>query len=244
MHKVIEELNICPDCGGVDICYHFLKKHYCPGSCGKTVEQLLLEAEARGEWGLLIGDITPEQEQDQYLFLGEATAADLDWVDAFNGRPAGYTTRGVGHRTPPESHVAVPTGRIARVEVEPLDIDWTTPGNAVLWAWVVMQGLDKPLTDSRSMHRFKNGPVEVVHPWRVLFARGFNCGICGGMIHLDAPRQEPLGLVFDHIVPVSKGGLHSYSNIQPAHNSCNSQKGVMTDGWQDIRPMVKVAVPA
>lgn len=250
MHKILEELNICPDCGGVSVCYHFLKKHYCPGSCGKTEEQLLLEAEARGEMGLLIKDITPEQEDDQWNFSDEATEEDWDWVDTFNGRPAGYSTRRVGWSTPedysPPTYLKpLPSsmGSVVRVEAAPLDVDWTSPGNAVLWAWIVMQGLDKPLSDSRSIHRFRNGPVEVVYPWRVLFSKGFNCGICGGLISLDSPRTDPLGLVFDHIVPVSKGGVHNYSNIQPAHNSCNSQKAAMVDGWQDIKPMVKVTVP-
>lgn len=255
MHKIIEELNICQDCGGVNICYHFLKKHYCPGGCGKTQEQLLLEAKARGEMGLLIKSITPEQEDAQWNFGDEATEEDWDWVDVFNGRPAGYTTRRVGWSAPipepptPKFEVTSPksfpssVGSVERVEAAPLDVDWTSPGNAVLWAWIVMKGLDKPLPDSRSVYRFRNGPVEVVYPWRVLFTRGFNCGICGDLISLDSPRTDPLGLVFDHIVPVSKGGVHSYSNIQPAHNSCNTQKAAMVDGWQDIKPMVKAEVP-
>lgn len=29
----------------------------------------------------------------------------------------------------------------------------------------------------------------------------------------------------DHIIPLSKGGLHSWNNIQLAHLSCNSSKG-------------------
>ena len=233
MHKIIEELNICPDCGGVSVCYHFLKKHYCPGGCGKTE-------------GSLIKDLTPEQEEDQWNFGKEATEEDWDWVDVFNGRPAGYTARKVGWSNPeatsPLNPLSSSTGSVVRVEATPLDVDWTSPGNAVLWAWIVMQGLDKPLSDSRSIRGFRNGPVEVVYPWRVLFSKGFNCGICGGLISLDSPRTDPLGLVFDHIVPVSKGGAHRYSNIQPAHHSCNSQKSAKVDGWQDIKPMVKVMV--
>lgn len=233
MHKIIEELNICQDCGGVSVCYHFLKKHYCPGGCGKTE-------------GSLIKDLTPEQEEDQWNFGKEATEEDWDWVDVFNGRPAGYTARKVGWPNPeatsPLNPLSSSTGSVVRVEATPLDVDWTSPGNAVLWSWIVMQGLDKPLSDSRSIRGFRNGPVEVVYPWRVLFSKGFNCGICGGLISLDSPRTDPLGLVFDHIVPVSKGGAHSYSNIQPAHHSCNSQKSAKVDGWQDIKPMVKVMV--
>ena len=246
MHKVLEDLNICPDCGGVDICYHFLKCHYCPGDCGKTMEQRTLEEEALGHHGLPIEVLTPGQESDQWDFTGEATEEDWNWVDAFNGRPKGYTKPYIpGSELVGAVKVKQVPARVkdvVRVEAPPLEIDWTTPGNAILWAWGLAKGLDKPLGDARSVYRFKGGDIEVVYPWRVLFSKGFNCGICGGMISLDAPRNEPLGLVFDHIIPVSKGGSHSYSNIQPAHFSCNGQKGAKVDGWQDIKPMVKVEV--
>ena len=247
MHKVLEELNVCPDCGGVDICYHFLKRHYCPGDCGKTEEQRSLEeVDDLGYYGLTIEDLTPEQDADQCRFNSEATGEDWDWVDVFNGRPKGQS-RGFNLGSIPASVVKVkPAPRRAknliRVEAPPLEIDWTTPGNAILWEWILEKGLDKPLSDARSLYNFKVEEVEVVYPWRVLFSKGFNCGICGGLISLDSPRRDPLGLVFDHIIPVSKGGSHSYSNIQPAHYSCNSQKGARVDGRQDIKPMVKVEV--
>ena len=247
MHKVLEDLNICPDCGGVDICYHFLKCHHCPGNCGKTMEQRSLEeADDLGYCGLMIEDLTQEQDGNQCRFNMEGTEEDWDWVDAFNGRPKGYTkpydpgsalSNAVKARPVPAR-----VKDVVRVEAPPLEIDWTTPGNAILWALVLAKGLDKPLGDARSVYHFKGGDIEVVYPWRVLFSKGFNCGICGGLISLDAPRNEPLGLVFDHIIPVSKGGSHTYSNIQPAHFSCNGQKGAKVDGWQDIKPMVKVEV--
>src|SRR5699024_7065497 len=196
--------------------------------------------------GLPIEVLTTEQESDQWHFTGEATEEDWDWVDAFNGRPKGYTKP-----YDPDSalsgavkvkQVPARVKDVVRVEAPPLEIDWTTPGNAILWAWILAKGLDKPLGDARSVYHFKGGDIEVVYPWRVLFSKGINCRICGGLISLDAPRNEPLGLVSDHIIPVSKGGSHSYSNIQPAHFSCNGQKGAKVDGWQDIKPMIKVEV--
>lgn len=44
------------------------------------------------------------------------------------------------------------------------------------------------------------------------------CGICGKSVLL-AERT------IDHIVPVSKGGEHSYANTQLAHSRCNSARG-------------------
>jgi 5-methylcytosine-specific restriction endonuclease McrA len=29
----------------------------------------------------------------------------------------------------------------------------------------------------------------------------------------------------DHIVPLARGGEHSYANTQPAHPTCNRRKG-------------------
>lgn len=44
------------------------------------------------------------------------------------------------------------------------------------------------------------------------------CGICG----LAVARKD---VTLDHITPLSRGGEHSYRNIQLAHRRCNSSKG-------------------
>jgi 5-methylcytosine-specific restriction endonuclease McrA len=44
------------------------------------------------------------------------------------------------------------------------------------------------------------------------------CGICGLPVGIDE-------FVIDHIVPMSKGGPHLQSNLQPAHCACNNKKG-------------------
>ena len=44
------------------------------------------------------------------------------------------------------------------------------------------------------------------------------CQICG----------EPFGvekIEVDHIVPLAKGGAHTYENVQAAHRACNKRKG-------------------
>lgn len=48
------------------------------------------------------------------------------------------------------------------------------------------------------------------------------CGICGAPVR----RAE---FVVDHIVPLAKGGEHSYANSQAAHWSCNAKKGTRVD---------------
>jgi 5-methylcytosine-specific restriction endonuclease McrA len=61
--------------------------------------------------------------------------------------------------------------------------------------------------------------VEAVDP-RIVFERdNGRCGIC-------KQRVDPMSKWnVDHIIPVSKGGAHSYDNVQLAHGKCNRRKG-------------------
>lgn len=61
--------------------------------------------------------------------------------------------------------------------------------------------------------------IEVVDPLVVYErARGV-CGICLQQIAADQKWHV------DHIVPLAKGGAHSYANTQLAHARCNQSKG-------------------
>lgn len=50
------------------------------------------------------------------------------------------------------------------------------------------------------------------------------CEICGLPVPNDTSPENPWGATRDHIVPLSKGGLHEKSNCQLAHRICNSMK--------------------
>lgn len=54
------------------------------------------------------------------------------------------------------------------------------------------------------------------------------CQICGSLIPLDAAWPDPLSPSIDHIVPISKGGTHTFGNVQSAHLRCNMLKGDRT----------------
>ena len=65
------------------------------------------------------------------------------------------------------------------------------------------------------------GIVVVEHVNRsVVYARdGGRCQLCGwGPV-------DPARFDLDHVLPVSKGGVHSYANIQLTHPWCNDSKG-------------------
>lgn len=60
----------------------------------------------------------------------------------------------------------------------------------------------------------------------VVFERdGFTCCLCGDPLDMDGKKGEPLSPTIDHIVPLSRGGDHLYSNVQAAHFRCNVAKG-------------------
>jgi len=60
--------------------------------------------------------------------------------------------------------------------------------------------------------------VEVVDA-RTVFARDKGiCGICQLEVDVTSPWEV------DHIVPISKGGPHSYANVQLSHQRCNRRK--------------------
>ena len=57
---------------------------------------------------------------------------------------------------------------------------------------------------------------------------GLRCALCGGMCNLnDHGWSEYSGATYpsiDHIIPMSKGGGHTWDNVQIAHMICNSLK--------------------
>lgn len=58
---------------------------------------------------------------------------------------------------------------------------------------------------------------------------GLRCALCGEMCDLKdhswSQYSGPMYPSIDHIVPMSKGGGHVWSNVQIAHIICNSEKG-------------------
>jgi 5-methylcytosine-specific restriction endonuclease McrA len=80
-------------------------------------------------------------------------------------------------------------------------------------------------TDQLRRARKKGATVERVHLEMVADRDGFVCGICKGSVDMTLPHPDPWSKSLDHVVPLSKGGAHSYSNTQLAHLRCNVSKG-------------------
>lgn len=60
--------------------------------------------------------------------------------------------------------------------------------------------------------------VDDIDPRDVLTVYGLNCYLCGEDIDLAE------GMHVDHVIPLSRGGMHSFGNVRPTHPSCNLRK--------------------
>lgn len=70
-----------------------------------------------------------------------------------------------------------------------------------------------------------NNQYEKINPeffWNTQL--GF-CQLCFKKINRGIKFPDLYSGVLDHIIPLSKGGGHLYSNMQLAHNICNMKKG-------------------
>jgi len=53
----------------------------------------------------------------------------------------------------------------------------------------------------------------------------WKCQLCGDHVVQSLSGMHPDGPTVDHILPISKGGLDTWSNVQLAHRRCNTLKG-------------------
>lgn len=55
------------------------------------------------------------------------------------------------------------------------------------------------------------------------------CHICGTLIDKYLRGDAWMRATLDHVIPLSKGGEHTYENTKAAHWFCNMQKGDIID---------------
>lgn len=79
--------------------------------------------------------------------------------------------------------------------------------------------------------------VEAVDPIKVFERDGWRCHLCGGKtIRARRGTYHPKAPELDHIVPLAKGGEHSYRNTACAHRSCNIAKSDDIVGQPSLLP--------
>ena len=73
----------------------------------------------------------------------------------------------------------------------------------------------------RRARKRSNAPVEKIDFDLVLQRDEYSCQLCHEQVDWSVAAKYP---TLDHIVPISKGGSHTYKNVQVAHQLCNSRK--------------------
>ena len=75
---------------------------------------------------------------------------------------------------------------------------------------------------------------EPINEKKLYLRDGWMCQICKKRVDKRFKYPNPMCASMDHIVPLSKGGTHTYANIQLAHLSCNLIKhnNVLPQGEQ------------
>ncbi len=72
--------------------------------------------------------------------------------------------------------------------------------------------------------RLRGNPTERLDPLAVFERDGWICGICGKPVSKRWKSPDPRSASLDHIVPLSRGGSHTWENVQCAHRGCNVMK--------------------
>lgn len=66
---------------------------------------------------------------------------------------------------------------------------------------------------------------------------GWKCGLCNQSVDPSLMWPHPLSQSLDHIVPVSRGGDHTYKNTRITHLRCNilrSNGEELAAGWREF----------
>lgn len=76
--------------------------------------------------------------------------------------------------------------------------------------------------------------VELINEKMVFIRDGWICQHCKKRVDKTLKYPDPMSRSLDHIVPLSKGGTHTYKNVQLAHFGCNTNKrhGILAQGEQ------------
>ena len=73
--------------------------------------------------------------------------------------------------------------------------------------------------------RMRGAYVEDVRLDVVAARDGYVCGICKDPVDRSICWPDPFSSSLDHVMPLARGGTHSYDNCQLAHLRCNTSKG-------------------
>lgn len=88
--------------------------------------------------------------------------------------------------------------------------------------------------DFRERARRYGVEYEPVDRYKVYARDKWTCGICRRKVSRTCVYPDPLSPSLDHVVPMSKGGGHTYANTQCSHLICNVRKGDRGAGGEQL----------
>lgn len=86
--------------------------------------------------------------------------------------------------------------------------------------------------DDRKRARYFGAAYEPINRLKVFQRDDWRCGLCGELVLQGEQAPHPRSPSIDHIVPLSRGGSHTYANVQTACWGCNTAKGNRSVGEQ------------
>ena len=89
----------------------------------------------------------------------------------------------------------------------------------------IAESLSKSNASHKRRIRIKEAFIEKVEPMKVFERDNWICKLCNHPVSKLMDKRLVDIASLDHIIPISKGGEHSYANTQLAHVSCNIRKG-------------------
>lgn len=99
---------------------------------------------------------------------------------------------------------------------------------------------DKKHEIRRRTRKRVNGNADYTISLAKLYKRDHGiCAICGKLVNMDTDTNSDDYGSIDHIIPLSKGGTHTWGNVQLTHRICNSVKSDNTDKCHVLYLMVK-----
>lgn len=65
--------------------------------------------------------------------------------------------------------------------------------------------------------------------YKLIERDGGQCYLCGDVVLFNLHYNDAKYPTIEHVIPISKGGTHSWDNVKVACRDCNSRKSTMTD---------------
>lgn len=79
--------------------------------------------------------------------------------------------------------------------------------------------------EARRRAQKKSTSMEKLEFIRIFERDQWHCQICGEQINSSLTWPHPLSPSIDHVLPLSRGGSHTYDNVQASHLKCNISYG-------------------